>query len=850
MRFPLFSAAFVCHQLRLLVASPATVIFLGFAWTMAAGLLFFVGGFFASNDASLNLYLAYLPWVYCLMFPALAMGLWAEDARNGTAERLLTLPFSMPQLVLGRHVVLLLVLVVFLLGSWPLWATLAWLGNPDWGQLAAALLGQVLLGQVLLALALLASVLARSYVVAFVLGVALLALALFAGVESVADAMAPWAPAWLVQVLYETSLLEHARRFTQGTVDVRSLGYMLGVVALLLAVQVALLQRRYRRGAAWPWLLAGVVALLVLTGMGRMVPWRLDMTADRLYTLSAASRQMVEGLAKPVTFTFYDSRSNPDLPPASRVMARRVRDMLADVQRLNPSMVRVDIINPDLRAADELAAAKAGLAEQPLAGGQGFYMGLAATMDGRRSVLPALEPSRTPYLEFDLMSLLAEVRKLERKTVALLAVPNLRLQDMRPRWVSEMSGFYTLDYLLPGVSEIPPATDVLVVMMAPYLPLETLYALDQYLVRGGKVLMLLDPYQRSAPDAMTSLPDRNAADAELNHPADLLRLWGIGYDGNSIVADEAHAAPVNDPKLGFRTYPLWLALGHGNVNPDLPFTSYIDTLAFAESGALTLGELAPRLAYTPVVASGGLARVVPRRVLDGGTPQLVASGLQGEPQAYVLGGLLEGHFPSTFKDIPPAVAELARREERLLPAHVGEPASKGALLVYADTDFAAEDFAVQKTPSGELVPVNDNLVLLFNSLQYLSGEGELLALRGKGVQPRSFGRVEEMLTRLGAQYTRVENKMAAELYQIAQRLEQLKAQAKPEDISVANAAANELRSYEERNLELKKQLRDVRKSLRRDVVGLERMLAVINMLAMPLLALAGWWWWRRRKRLA
>lgn len=838
------SYAFVRHQARLLLVNPATPIFLAFAWVLAMGLTFFVGNFFAANHAGIELYVGYLPWVYCIMLPALAMGLWAEDSRNGVAERLLTLPLGLGQLVVGRFVVLWAVVGIWLLGCWPLLLTIGWLGSPDWGAVATALLGQMLLAGGLLGLALLASALARSYVVAFVLGVALLALALFVGMDGVADSLLPYVPADVFNAVYETSLLEHARRFTQGVVDGRSVGYLLGVIALTLGLQMAVLAWRFSRGRGWPWALAGVVALVLLTLAGRMLPWRLDMTSDGLYTFAPASREMLTHLPRPVTLTLYDSRTNPDIPMASRIMARRVRDMLADMQALNPSRLTIETVNPDADVADELTASKAGMLEQPLPGGQGFYLGLVAEMDGRRSVIPALEPSRTPYLEFDLMSLLAEVQKLERKNLALLAVPNLRLQDMAPRWVGEMSGFYNLEYLLPGVTAIPPGTDVLVVMMSPYMPVETLYALDQYVVTGGKVLLLMDPYQRSAPDAIVRAPDRNAGDAALNHPADLLRAWGVAYDGSRMVADSAHAATVNEPKLGFRTYPLWLGLGRDNLNQNLPFTSYVDTLTLAESGVLEAGTLAPGLTFTPVLVSGAGAQVVRREVFDKGDAELMATQLEGRPQTYVLGGLLSGHFPSTFKDVPPQVAEAVHGS---LPGHVARSDKAGAVLVYADTDFADETFSVQKGADGELVPVNDNLVLLFNSLQYLTGEGALLSLRGKAVQPRSFTVIEAMLTRLAASYTRVENKMAAELYQVAGRLEQLKQQAEPGDISMETAAENELRTYEERNLELKKQLRDVRKRLRRDVLRVERLLAALNMLVMPLLMLAGWFWWRRRR---
>ncbi|MCP5404725.1 MAG: Gldg family protein [Pseudomonadaceae bacterium] len=844
--FTLFSSAIFRHEVRSLWASPATVVFVGFAWLLAAGLTFFVGNFFAANMAAMDGYFAYLPWVYVLMLPALGMGLYAEDKRRGHAERLLTLPLGLGQLVVARFAVLWLLVAVFLLGSWPMVASIGWLGSPDWGAVLAGYVGQWLLAGVLLGFTLLMGTLSASYVVAFTGGVALLAVLLFVGVEGLGEWLVPYVPAWLQAGLADTSLLEHTRRFTQGLVDGRSVTYFIGLILLALYWQMAALMRRYARGTAWPWLVAGVLALVMVTGAGRLLPWRVDVSADELFTLSAASEHVVRELTAPVTLTLYQNRG-PDMPATSRILARRMDDLLADLKAVNPAKVRVERVDPGTSAAAELAANRAGMVELPLADGGGYYFGLVATMNGRNAVIPAIGPERTPYVEFDVVSLLAEAQKLRRKQIAVLGIPNLKMGENRPRWLDELAGFYDIDYLLPGNPQIPDGTDALITIYTPYLPQESLYAVDQYLAHGGRVLMLLDPLPRTAPPEAVQ-PDRNSVDKALNHPADLLRLWGVNYNGLRVVADPARAAMVNDPAIGLRSYPFWLSLGREDINQELPFTGYVDKVVLVDSGAFGLGMLAPGLSYTPLMVTSEQAHSVPRMAFDAMSPELLVNKLEGPPARATLGVLLAGRFPSVFKDVPPVVLDWYKAEKQPPPPHRAYGEGQGAVLALGDTDFAAERYAVREGQLGA-VPMNDNLVLLYNAVQYLTGDGALLGVRGKGVQARNFTRVERMMVALSAKYARVEQKMAAELFQVASRLKALKAQhdGQASTQTLAEAARGEVAAYEERQLELRNQLRQVRGQLYGDVRRVEYLLAAFNMLLMPLLALGGWFWWRRRR---
>lgn len=836
------SRALFWHELRVLALSPSTVVFLCLAWALTAGTVFWVGDMFASNKAELNLLFGYLPWVMALVVPALAMQMWADDWRRGIAERLLSLPLSLEAMVVTRFTVLWLAVAVFVLGTWPLLATVAWLGSPDYGPVLAGYIGAILLGGVLLAWAMVVAAASPGAVVALVGGVVALLLILFSGWQGITDLFPP---------LRHASLLEHYRRFALGVIDLRSVCVMVALIGFGLVVQVAILKIITRRGRAWWPLLPKFVAAALIVLVGHLLPLRLDLTADGTYTLSPASISMLEKLQKPVTFTVYES-ADPAVPQASRALGRRLRDVLADMRAVNPAMVKIENVVPDADVAAEVRTRGDGIAEQPLPGGQGFYLGVRAVLDGRGATIPALEADRMPYLEFDLMSLLAEVRRIDRKTLTVLSTTNTRLLSNRPQWLTELQGFYNLETMLPGQPEVPSTTDVLLVMMNRYLPVESLYAIDQYLVKGGRVLLMMDPYYRTAPDETLSTPDRNADALGLDHPADLLRTWGMVYDGQSIVADPSLASMVTEENLGSRAYPFWLKMTGANVNRALPFTSYVDDITLAEAGELAKGEVPDGLVYDPVLTTSARAQVVPRGVFDSVNPQLYGTKLQGNAQARNVAAMLSGKFTSAFPETPEAVRNYhadyaAEGVAAEVPPHHIQSTGQGALLVFADEDFMSAGFTLDKDPDGNVVPMNDNLVLFFNAVQYLAGEGELLDVRGKAVSARPFARVEEAVRMLGARYVQLENRMAGELYIVTQRLEALK-QQQQDTQQAREAAAKEVQTFEARTLALKRQLRDIRSRLAQDVKVLEYVLAALNMVVMPGLALGGYFWVRGRRR--
>jgi ABC-type uncharacterized transport system involved in gliding motility auxiliary subunit/ABC-type transport system involved in multi-copper enzyme maturation permease subunit len=853
-----FRAAYQ-HEMRQLLTQTNTYIFLTFSWVSIALATFYLGEFFAQGRAELHTFFSFQPWVYLLLLPALAMGSWGEEWRRGTAERLLTLPVAPGVLTGAKFCALLTVFVLMLAGTLPMVGTVAWLGQPDWGPVFSGYVGSALVGAAMLAVAMAMSQFGRLPAGGFVLGVLALFVWLASGWGLLTRLLEGFMPQALVDLLIRFSLLDRFRNFNEGLIDLRDVVFFLSVMLVFLFFTHLLL--RAQQGARRRGWVAGLVAVLLFAGLnGALLPVQLrwDATAGGLHVLHPSSKALIEGLSEEVEITLYFSLDNSEVPVPAQQFYQRVYGKLKDIRALNPAHITLVRQVPERSVETEAQAVHDGLQELPLPSGEGYYFGLVMKGGGRLATIPVLMPVRQNFLEFDLMNALAGLQRTHQPKIGVLTELNLGDERLRPRFMQDLLAAYDVEILQPGAPEFSPKLDLVILFMTPFFDRESLYALDQYLVQGGRVLLVLDPLLRSVGTDDFKVPDRHADAFAFDHPADLLRKLGVEYDYNQVVGDPTLAQNVRLEGAGLTRYPFWLALGPRDINDDLPFTSFVHNLLLAESGFFTPIAPAAGLTYEAVLTTTGTAQTVARSLFDQKAPQILAQELSGAQQVRDLAVLLTGRFPSTYDDVPAYVRQYYQDyaddpAQARIPAHQKKTERDGALLVLGDLDFLADDYALRRdVVYGEpvLQPANDNLVFFFNAVQYLLGDDRLLPLRGKAVDMRPFTRVDDMLRDVTAQYQKLEQELAAELFQVAERLKELRArsqryQAMEEDIQA------EIRAFQQRELDVKKRLREVRRNLRQDIDRLERTLLLLNMLVAPLVAW-GWaaWLFRRRRRRA
>lgn len=236
------------RELAAYFATPLAPVFIVIFLLLAGAFTFYLGDFYEAGQADLQAFFRFHPWLYLLLVPAVAMGLWADERRSGTLELLLTQPLPLWQAVLGKFLAAWALVALALALTFPMWITVNWLGRPDNGVILASYLGSLLLAGAMLAIGSCLSATSRSPVLAFILIVLVCLALLLAGFGLVLEPLRALAPQALVDAAAALSLLTHFQAITRGVLDLRDLGYfLLAIVAWLLATVVVLQLRRSER---------------------------------------------------------------------------------------------------------------------------------------------------------------------------------------------------------------------------------------------------------------------------------------------------------------------------------------------------------------------------------------------------------------------------------------------------------------------------------------------------------------------------------------------------------------------------------------------------------------------------
>jgi ABC-2 type transport system permease protein len=225
-------------------ATPLALVFLVVFLVLAGAFTFYLGNFYERNQADLDPFFRFHPWLYLFLMPALSMRLWGEERRSGTLELLMTLPVTLPQMVLGKFFAAAVFAGLALALTLPIWLTVNYLGDPDNGAIAAGYLGSFLLACAYLAIGSCLSAATRNQVIAFILTVAVCLLFLLAGLPMVLNALQGWAPQAVVDTVSSFSFLEHFSAIAKGVLDIRDLVFFVTLIAVWLAATAVVLDMK------------------------------------------------------------------------------------------------------------------------------------------------------------------------------------------------------------------------------------------------------------------------------------------------------------------------------------------------------------------------------------------------------------------------------------------------------------------------------------------------------------------------------------------------------------------------------------------------------------------------------
>ncbi len=600
-------------------------------------------------------------------------------------------------------------------------------------------------------------------------------------------------------------------------------------------------------------LLVIALAFLAFNMLARvgLSDWRLDLTEHKLYTLSAGSEKVLAEIEQPVElYFFYSDQASKDLPPL-RNYAKRVEEMLKAYERVAAGKLKLHIIDPQPFSAEEDQAAELGLQAIPLNGaGDKLYFGLAGRVaGGAPQAIPVFALDQEEFLEYDLSRLLQSLAKPARPVIGVLSgLPlnggfDMQTRQPSPPWMvmEEIRQQFQIESLKAGIDQIPEKVSVLLLVHPKDLPEQSLYAIDQFVLRGGKLLAFVDPY--SEVDSGLPLPGEEAASKTSDLPA-LFKAWGVQLLPDQVVSDGAYAMALSmgEGQRAVR-HAAFLSLPRAALEQSDVSTAGLETLTLASAGILEpLAGAKSR--FTPLLQSSVYAMPVDsKRLALLQNPEELIRELQPTGQRYAMAARISGPAETAFAN------GIEGRKDGL------KSADNINVILVADTDLLSDrmwvqvqDFFGQRMPQ----PWADNASFTINALDNLSGSDALISVRSRGRFSRPFEVVDALQrsaeTKFREQEAELQQRLSATEQQLAS-LQQSDDPAQSPQLTPEQQAT--LQQFMAEKLRIRKELRDVRFQLNADIDALGRSLKLLNIALVPLLLTLGvllLWFWRRRKR--
>jgi ABC-type uncharacterized transport system involved in gliding motility auxiliary subunit len=581
--------------------------------------------------------------------------------------------------------------------------------------------------------------------------------------------------------------------------------------------------------------LAALVLLLVAANfLVSRVPARVDLTEGDLYTLSPGTRKILRGLPSPVKVKLYVSQGE-SVPVQLRGFAQRVEDTVREFKQAAGSNLVVERWNPKPDSEEEDAAQLDGIEPQQLYTGEQFYLGIAVSQLDRKQTIPTVSPQRERLLEYDLIRAIARVGKPERPKIGLMAGLPVMGERFNPftrqssePWVlaNELKRDFDVKEVPVSAKEIDKDINVLLLIHPRDAQPQTEYALDQFVLRGGKLIAFVDPYAYF--DQNPTMPGVPPEPSSSTLPA-LFKAWGVNMDPGKVVSDVVFGSGG-----GQRYTPTVLSLNRTAFSRDDIVTGQIETLLYPFGGAFEVNPV-EGLRVTELVKSSPNAMLVGNadatKSGDEATKAFKPSG-KAMPLALRLTGKFRTAFPEGLKDGDKPVPNTPQ---------LRESANENSVILVADVDLLADGAAVDvQDVFGRkvVVPSNGNLAFAMGMVEQSAAGDDFMSLRSRTGAFRPLTVVRELEAEAQKQYFGKIQALEEEVQKTTAKLQELQkaqgAAGKSAQILTPEQQA-EMERFRKTVAEARLALKEVRKNLRQDAESLVFWTKVANIALMPLL---------------
>ena len=502
----------------------------------------------------------------------------------------------------------------------------------------------------------------------------------------------------------------------------------------------------------------------------------MDLTQDKIYTLSAGTRHILGQLNQPVTLKLYYSctaaMKGPDAIRFFNSYYLYVRDLLEEYSKLSGGKLKLEVIDPRRYSDAEEEAMQAGLKRFALSEEDAFFFGLVAqTALGKVKTIPFFEPDRQDFVEYDISKLISTAVLRDKKKLGVLSSLNLAGPEMSPYlmqmmrlqgreapkpWtiITELRETYDIQTVAADADAIPAGLDFLMVVHPKNLPKKTLFAIDQFVMKGGRLMVFVDPFCLSD-RSQTQEPCEAAEQKKSSDLNALLRGWGVEMEPDEIAADRMLAAKAS-LMPNERPSPLlpYMQLQDDCFNRKEIITAPLHDVRVLFAGVLKGVETAG-VKVTPLLtttSTGNVWKPAAPRELISPNPEAIRRAVSDGAKPLMLACRITGKFRTNFpnglqvEEKKDSASENGKAGEEPKPKTieaVKEASSEGVILVFADVDMISDMAAYRETFFGA-AQEGDNAPLIFNALDFLAGSSDLIAIRSRGGFNRPFTVVDRI----------------------------------------------------------------------------------------------------------
>jgi ABC-type uncharacterized transport system involved in gliding motility auxiliary subunit len=546
-------------------------------------------------------------------------------------------------------------------------------------------------------------------------------------------------------------------------------------------------------------------------------------------------------LDTPVQIRFYVSQRAADMPVSLKTYAQRVDDLLGEYRQASKGLIEIQKLDPEPDSDAEDSARLDGVQGERLTNGDRIYLGLSVTMLDQKQAIPFLTPDRERLLEYDISRAIARVSATKKPTIGVMSplpimgMPNPMMQmgqRAEEPWalITELKRDFDVKQVPITADKIPDDVQVLVVIHPRGISDATQFAIDQFVLRGGRLLAFLDPkavLDRTG-EGMNGMGSASGLDK-------LLKAWGISFDTSKVVADMNYVARTRQGRA-----PAILALTGKAMNKDDIVTADADNIVMALAGAFS-GTPAPGLKETVLIKSSKDSELVDGMMAQFGG-ESIATNFTPSGKELPLALRLTGKFKTAFPAGKPTGEQKPdekknEEEEKPVPA-LKESAKETTVVLVGDTDMIQDQLAVREVQNpfgqGWILPTNGNLGFAQSIVEQLSGDSDLIAMRSRASRERPFTVVKKIQADAEANYRSKIKELEGSLSETQRKMNELqKGKENGQRFILSPEQQQELANFQKKEVDVKAQLKTVRKQVRAEIDSLETRVEWLNIAVMP-----------------